>query len=219
MSAFGDNLTPAITLCVRCEVNRYRYPGKLCGECWREINGVVVPVAVPSVAPKREPKHEPKRVVREPKPVKVKAPRPPREPKPPKVKPAPVVRERALCAWIGCDRVARGALCQRHYLRAHRSLGVPPDTDPAILAALWDAHLVALGDKHAEAGAMRGRANADNPGRRAALDVLADGAEHPVAELVAVSGFDPSSIWRILRAAGVTMVRRGVYRMNALAAK
>ena len=215
MSAFGNDLGRIVTLCVRCEVERYRYPGKLCGTCWREINGIVAPVVVPAVKvePKRDPKPAPKR---EPK---AKAPKPPREPKPPKVKPAPVVRERGPCAWIGCDREARGTLCKRHYLRAHRSLGVPTDTDPAILAAMWDAHLVALGDKHAEVGAMRGRVNADNPGRRAALDVLADGGEHRVSELVAVSGFDPSSIWKILRAAGVTMVRRGVYRLDAMAAK
>ena len=208
MSAFGDDLGRLVTLCVRCEAERYRYPGKLCGTCWRELNGIVAPVVVPAVAPKREPK-----------PVKAKVPRPPREPKAPRVKPAPVVRDRGPCAWIGCDREACGVLCKRHYLRAHRSLGVSTDTDPEILAAMWDAHLVALGDKYAEIGALRGRVNADNPGRRAALDVLADGGEHRVSELVAVSGFDPSSIWKILRAAGVTMVRRGVYRLDAMAAK
>lgn len=38
-TAHGRALTRAVTLCVRCEVERYRYPGKLCGTCWREING------------------------------------------------------------------------------------------------------------------------------------------------------------------------------------
>lgn len=38
-TAHGHALTRAVTLCVRCEVERYRYPGKLCGTCWREING------------------------------------------------------------------------------------------------------------------------------------------------------------------------------------
>lgn len=42
MSAHGEFLTRSVTLCVRCEVNRYGYPGKLCGACWREINGIVV---------------------------------------------------------------------------------------------------------------------------------------------------------------------------------
>lgn len=146
----------------------------------------------------------------------VKVAKPPKPKPAPRPKPAPKVRmprRKRPCAYPGCVAEVEAILCHMHGRRA-RKLGMAKDTDPVALAAAWDDHMRELGDRHAESGASLGRSLADNPGRRAIMALLEDGSERSAAEFVAASGFDPSSIWRVLRAAGAVMVRRGVWRLS-----
>ena len=171
MSAFGHDLSRSITLCVRCETNRYGYPGKLCGVCWREINGVIAPEPVAVVAPKP---------AKEPAPPKKRAPRtryasdkdaertryrrqvlgcgplPQAEvdalwakrlttPKP------PVVR---VCSWPGCDRPhAMHGYCYRDVRRIDK-MGAN-GADPAELPRLWAEYMERLGNVFAANGAAK----------------------------------------------------------------
>ena len=180
-SPTGHNLTRMVTLCVRCEAERYRYPGKLCGTCWREINGIVRPDIAPE-PPKLAPpvKAAPK----------AKAPRPPR-PRYESDKDAertryrrralrcgPLPREQvdALwaaraaapkpvvvrgCAWPGCDRPhAMRGYCYRDVRRVDKmgARGAAPEEMPV----LWAAHMARVGDVFAANGAARkGRGTRD----------------------------------------------------------
>ena len=172
-TAHGHALTRAVTLCVRCEVERYRYPGKLCGTCWREINGIVA-VELPP-----EPKPEPPtpKVKAAPKP-RVNRKRYPKDKDAERtryrrrvLKCGPLPREQvdALwearmevpkpvvvrgCAWPGCDRPhAMHGYCYRDVRRVAKmgAEGAPPETLPA----RWEAHMQFVGDVFAANGAAR----------------------------------------------------------------
>lgn len=172
-SPSGAHLTRAVTLCVRCEAERYRYPGKLCGTCWREINGIVRPeiVAPPPPPPKVE------KVKAAPKP-RVNRKRYPKDKDAERTR----YRRRALgcgalpkeqvdalwearetapkpvvvrgCAWPGCDRPhAMHGYCYRDVRRVDK-IGAH-GADPATLPARWEAHMLAVGDVFAANGAAR----------------------------------------------------------------
>ena len=147
----GASLTRAVTRCRVCEERPYSYPSRLCGPCWREINGIVI---VPPPSP----------VVVEPAPVVEVEPPKPRAPgvgkarndqlvyrrkelglpgAPPEVVDAawsarPKERAVKMCQWEGCDRKhEKHRCCRRH---AHRlatmgALGTPAAEWPA----MWEA--------------------------------------------------------------------------------
>ena len=168
MSAgFGEQITRAVTLCTRCEEHPYRYPGKLCGVCWREINGIVFePAPVVVAAPPSPPPMKPEPKVgrgRYPGDKNAERTRKRREvlgcgPLPQsqvdvlwaaRVKP-PAPR----CRWPGCERphAMRGG-CYMHIRRVDSMGG--RGTEPETWPAQWEAYQVVLGDVYAANGAAR----------------------------------------------------------------
>jgi len=164
----GYGLTRAVTRCILCGERPYRYPGRLCGPCYREANGGqrvelaplvldLPPVVVaPVVAPAPKPRSPGVGKVRNDQLVYRR-----KELGLPGATPAevdaawaarPVVRAVRLCQWADCDRRhEKHGCCRRH---AHRlAIMDAVGTAPAEWPAMWEAREQELSELAAWNGA------------------------------------------------------------------